>query len=347
MVSDFEPCVHKMEFKEVLYSKEDWVATITINRPHEYNAYTTGTLKELTLAFQDASWDDSVAVIVFTGAGTRAFCTGGNVKEYQDKYTNRPRDYWKYMGLFRSYIESILRTGKPTIARINGMAVGGGNESHLACDLSVIAEHTYLGQVGTSVGSVACGGATQWLPITVGDRRAREMLFMNPRIPAKKALEWGLVNAVTPSVTLDGKFIENPTNEQIELAQKGERGYKIDLSKLDEKIKEYTENIKQKFIECTRYTKQQVNFWKDLVWNMTIPHAQDWLSTHYTCFEPYEGMTAFVEKRKVDYMGLRKRAAEGKSSEFVWGAYKLACPSCGAKGLPADFKFCGNCGKKL
>ena len=79
------------------------------------------------------------------------------------------------------------------------MAVGGGNESQAACDLAVMAEHAWIGQVGTRVGSVAAGGATQWLPILIGDRRAREMVFLNDRIPARQALEWGLVNRVAPS----------------------------------------------------------------------------------------------------------------------------------------------------
>ena len=112
------------------------------------------------------------------------------------------------MALFRAYIDAILSTGKPVIARINGIAVGGGNETVLACDLAVIAEHAYVGQVGVRVGSVACGGATQWLPITVGDKRAREMLFTNRPIPARLALEWGLVNRVAPSVRRGGDFVE-------------------------------------------------------------------------------------------------------------------------------------------
>ena len=140
---------------------KDWVARITINRPFNYNSYSTPCLGELIQAFNDAAFDDNVAVVVFTGMGDKAFSTGGDVKEYQEQYTARPRDYWKYMGLFSGYIESIMNCGKPTIARINGMAVGGGNESQMACDLGVIAEHAFIAQVGTSVGSVACGGATQ------------------------------------------------------------------------------------------------------------------------------------------------------------------------------------------
>ena len=293
------------EFKEILYEKRDWVARITINRPQAYNAYSTEALVELAAAFRQAAFDDGVAVIVYTGAGDRAFCTGGDVKEYAARYTSKPRDYWKYMGLFSAYIESILNTGKPVIARVNGMAVGGGNESHLACDLSVIAEHAFVGQVGTGVGSVAAGGATQWLPIFVGDRRARYMVMTNRRIPAYQALEWGLVNEVVPSVKKDGEFISHATAEQIAKAQKGQDGYSIDLSRLDEAVQALCEELIQKFPECTRYTKQQINFWKDLAWHQTIGHARDWLAIHYTSWEPMEGMNAFVEKRPVDFRKFR------------------------------------------
>jgi 6-oxocyclohex-1-ene-1-carbonyl-CoA hydrolase len=358
-------------FREVQYEKRDWVARITINRPHNYNAYSTPALQELAAAFQDASWDDNVAVVVYTGAGDRAFCTGGDVKEYQESYTQRPRDYWKYMCCFKEYIEAITNCAKPVIARLNGLAVGGGNESQLACDLAVMAEHGYLGQVGTQVGSVACGGATQWLPVHIGDRRARGMLYLNQRYPAFTALSMGLVNAVVPTVKgPDGKFRtlfkhgrkyladwnsdpwEEPfetraTPEEIGKAVKGSDGYSIDLSNVDAVVADLCNQVINKFFECTRYTKAQVNFWKDLAWQATVGHARDWLAVHYTSLEPYEGMTAFVEKRKADYVGLRKRAALGGSSEFLWGPYAKQCPKCEAKGIPADFKYCGKCGAAL
>jgi enoyl-CoA hydratase/carnithine racemase len=307
----------ELKLHDVLYEKKDMVARITINRPEVYNSYSTDTLRELIAAFDDATCDDKVGVIVYTGAGDKAFCTGGDVKEYASVYTQRPRDYWKYMGLFSRYIEGILRNGKVTIARINGMAVGGGNESQLACDLAVMADDTYLAQVGTSVGSVACGGATQWLSLHVGDRRAREMLFLNPRIHAKQALEWGLVNRVVPR------------------------------DRLDAEVAAIAEQCLDKFPECTRYTKQQLNYWKEAAWFSTVGHARDWLSTHFTSLEPYEGMQAFVEKRKVNYRGLREAAAAGRSSEFLWGPYRGACAACGAKGIPAEFAYCGKCGAQL
>jgi enoyl-CoA hydratase/carnithine racemase len=335
-------------FREILYAKTAGVARITINRPDRYNAYSTACLEELAAALRDSAFDDSVGVVVLTGAGDRAFCTGGDVKEYAETYVAAPRDYWKYMALFRAYIDGILSTGKPVVARINGVAVGGGNETVLACDLAVIAEHAYVGQVGVRVGSVACGGATQWLPITVGDKRAREMLFTNRPIPARLALEWGLVNRVAPSVRRGPEFVPNASPEEIEKARKGADGYSIDLSRLDAEVDSLAQELLRSFPECARYTKQQTNFWKDFSWSLTVRHAQDWLALHYTDYEPFEGMSAFAHKRPVDFAAVRRRAVEtGGSPETPWGAHIRACKSCGAEGLPASFAHCGVCGGTL
>jgi enoyl-CoA hydratase/carnithine racemase len=335
-------------FREILFEKEGGVATVTINRPARYNAYSTACLEELGTAIRDATFDDAIGVIVLTGAGDRAFCTGGDVKEYAEKYVAAPRNYWKYMALFRAYIDAILSSGKPVIARINGIAVGGGNETVLACDLAVMAEHAYVGQVGVRVGSVACGGATQWLSITAGEKRAREMLFTNRRIPARVALDWGLVNRVAPSVRHGSEFVVSATPEEIEKAQHGGDGYSLDLSRLDEEVDHLAQELLKTFPECVRYTKQQANFWKDLSWSLTVRHAQDWLALHYTDYEPFEGMSAFANKRPVDFAAVRRRAIEpGGSPETPWGAHVRACPACHAEGLPASFAHCGVCGAKL
>jgi 6-oxocyclohex-1-ene-1-carbonyl-CoA hydrolase len=332
---------------EVLYEKADRIARVTINRPQRYNAYSTGALEELATALRDAAHDDAVGVIVLTGAGDRAFCTGGDVKEYAEEYVQRPRDYWKYMNLFRDYIEAIVDSGKPTIARLNGMAVGGGNESQLACDLSVMAEHAVLRQVGTHVGSVACGGATQWLPLNVGDKRAREMVMLNRPVPARQALEWGLVNRVAPSVTKDGQFVVNATPEQIKAALDGRDGYGLSLERLDQEVDGLAKALLESFPECTRYTKEQTNFLKNFVWHSTVGHAREWLALHYACAEPIEGMNAFVEKRRVDFAGMRLKGAEDRSPELPWGGYAKRCPKCNAGGLPSEFEFCGRCGAGL
>lgn len=336
-----------MGFQDILYEKRDGVARIMLNRPQVYNAYATGTLLELARAVEDASLDDAIGVIVLTGAGSTAFCTGGDVREYAERYTQRPRDYWKYMGLFERAVEALLRCGKPTIARLNGITVGGGNELHLACDLSVAASHVYLGQVGVGVGSVACGGATQWLPLAVGDRRARSMLLLNERIPARKALDWGLVSEMVPSVRRGKGFVDEPTSEQVTLAHKGLEGYQIDLTPLDAAVDTLCTRLLGMFPECLRYTKQQANFWKELSWNSTVGHGREWLSLHFTDREPHEGMNAFVEKRAPDVAGLRRRLAEGKGGEYPFGRPVRHCPSCGAKGLPEDFAFCGRCGSPV
>ncbi|MBM3266909.1 MAG: enoyl-CoA hydratase/isomerase family protein [Candidatus Sericytochromatia bacterium] len=334
-------------FQDITYEKRDWVAKITINRPANFNAYSTQALQEMIVAFQDAAWDDGVAVIVLTGEGTKAFCTGGDVKDYDATYTKRPRDYWKWMGVFAQCLDTIRNTGKPTIARVNGMAVGGGNEMNLACDLAIAAEHAAFRQVGTRVGSVACGGATQWLPIVVGDRRARQMLYLCESVDAATALDWGLVNEIVPSVTKDGQFVTGASPEEIRKAQKGEDGYALDLSRLDAAVAAMARKLIDKFPECLRYTKAQVNFWKDFSWHMTVGHARDWLSLHFVSPELHEGMGAFVDKRDPDYVGLRERARDGGSSEYLYGPPTRTCGTCQARGLPADFPHCGRCGAAL
>jgi enoyl-CoA hydratase/carnithine racemase len=150
------------------------------------NAVNFGVLSEMNIALKDASWDDRVAVLVLTGAGERAFCTGADLNE-QSSSLERPRDYWKWMGEFIECHERLRNLGKPTLARLNGIVVGGGNEFNLSCDLAVAADDIYIRQVGTSHGSVALAGATQFLPLIVGDRRAREILLLERRNSGPKS----------------------------------------------------------------------------------------------------------------------------------------------------------------
>ena len=262
---------------DVLYERHDRVVTITLNRPASYNAYTTETLRRLHGALRRAMWDEESGVVVITGAGRTAFCTGGDVKEYEERYVQRPDDFWKYMVLFQDCIDAIRGMGKPTIARLNGMAVGGGNEINMACDLAVAADHVTLRQVGVKVGSVAAGGATQWLPIMVGDRRAREMLYLCEPIDADRALDWGLVNRV---VRFEG---------------------------LDAAVRALCDKLLDTFPGCMSYTQCQVNYWKDQAWHATIGQAREWLALHFAHPETAEGMRAFVEKRPPDYAGMRRR----------------------------------------
>ncbi|HLD94322.1 MAG TPA: enoyl-CoA hydratase/isomerase family protein [Anaerolineales bacterium] len=278
----------EFDFKAILYEKNGGRATVTFNRPDVLNAVNHQMLTEMSIAFKDASWDDSVAVLVLTGVGDRAFCTGADLKE-QKQFLQRPRDYWKWMGDFIEAHERLRNLGKPAIARLNGIVVGGGNEFNLSCDLAVAADDIYIRHVGTSHGSVPLAGASQFLPLTVGDRRAREILFLNEEISAAKAEQWGLVNWVVPRAQLDAK------------------------------VDEIVEKLKAKFPEKTRYTKQQLNFWRDLSWHLTIGHGRDWLATHNTSPETWEGVRAFEEKRKPDYDAIRKKWTEDAAPEWLDG----------------------------
>ena len=278
----------QFHFEHILYQKSNFRATITINRPQVLNAINIGVLEEMNLALKDASWDDSVAVLIVTGAGERAFCSGADLEE-QKEFLQRPRDYWKWMGEFIECHERLRNVGKPSIARLNGIVVGGGNELNLSCDLAVAADDIYIRQVGTSHGSVALAGATQFLPLIVGDRRAREILFLNEEIPAGKALEWGLVNWV------------------------------VARADLDTKVDEVVEKLIAKLPEKTRYTKQQLNFWRDLSWNLTVGHGREWLAIHNTSPETWEGVNSFSEKRAPDYAEIRRRWAEDQSPEWLDG----------------------------
>jgi enoyl-CoA hydratase/carnithine racemase len=275
-------------FECIRYEKRVSRAVITFNRPEVLNAVNLDVLQEMNVALKDASWDDQIAVLILTGAGERAFCTGADLKE-QEQFLERPRDYWKWMGEFIECHERLRNLGKPTIARLNGIVVGGGNEFNMSCDLAVAADDIYIRQVGTSHGSVALAGATQFLPLIVGDRRAREILFLNEEIPAQKALEWGLVNWVVPR------------------------------SELDAKVDEIAEKLAAKFPEKTRYTKQQLNFWRDLSWHLTIGHGREWLSIHNTSPETWEGVRSFNEKRPPDYAEIRRRWAEDQAPEWLDG----------------------------
>jgi len=265
---------HK-SYNTLLYAKSEFCASITLNRPQVHNALNLEMLQELADALQRAQWDDDVAVIVITGAGTKAFCTGADIKEWNEDFLTKPDDFYKWMGVFIETFERLRNIGKPTIARLNGMVVGGGNELQMSCDFAIAATDVVIKHVGTSRGSVAAAGGTQWLPIIVGDRRAREILMLGKGLKAKEALSWGLINQVVPRRNLDSA------------------------------VAAMVETLVNKLPECTRYTKEQLNFWRNFSWAMTIGHAKDWLTVHTSAPEIVEGIRAFNEKRPIDYKKLR------------------------------------------
>ena len=143
----------ELGLEKVIYEKAPPRATITLNRPEVLNAFDFQLLRELARACEDASWDDEIRVVVLTGAG-RAFCVGADLRSWAENYLGKPTEYWKWFGAFKDAHDRLREIGKPTVARINGICVGGGNELQMACDLAVIVDDTYIRHVGPEHGSV-------------------------------------------------------------------------------------------------------------------------------------------------------------------------------------------------
>ncbi|HEV8251302.1 MAG TPA: enoyl-CoA hydratase/isomerase family protein [Gaiellaceae bacterium] len=254
----------ELGFETIVYEKAPPRATIRLNRPDVLNAFDFRMLRELARACEDASWDDEIRVVVVTGTG-RAFCVGADLKSWGADLVGNPPAYWKWFGAFKDMHDRLREIGKPTLARINGIAVGGGNELQMACDLAVIVDDAFIRHVGLEHGSVPAGGATQWLPIMVGDRRAREIIFLCEEIPAARAAEWGLVNWAVPEDALDAK------------------------------VDEVVEKLAAKLPQTTRYAKQQLNWWRDISWHETVGHARDWLALSMLGDEAQDAIRRFLE----------------------------------------------------
>jgi enoyl-CoA hydratase/carnithine racemase len=257
----------ELGFEAIVYEKAPPRATVTLNRPDVLNAFDFRMLRELARAFEDASWDDEIRVVVVTGAG-RAFCVGADLKSWSEDYLGNPGEYWKWFGAFKDMHDRLREIGKPTLARINGICVGGGNELQMGCDLAVMVDDAFIRHVGPEHGSVPAGGATQWLPIMVGERRAKEIVLLCEEIPARKAEEWGLVNRAVPAAELDAQ------------------------------VDRLVESLARKLPQTTRYARQHLNFWRDFAWHQTINHARDWLALSMATDEPQEAVRKFVERKK-------------------------------------------------
>jgi len=258
----------------VHYDVQGRVATVRLDRPEVFNALNRGTLEGIRDAFVKASADHHVGVVVLTGTGDKAFSTGADLDE-QKAFLDRPNDYWDWMSRFIEAIEAIKDCAKPVVARLNGMVVGGGNELNIACDLAVAADDVVFRHVGPSRGSLPSGGATQWMSLLVGDRRAREVILLNRPFTAQQAAEWGWINRVVPRADLDAA------------------------------VADYCAELLSKMPEVVRATRVQLNLWKNLSWGMSIQMAREWLTIHATSAEVEEGLASFHERRAPNYERLR------------------------------------------
>ena len=310
-------------------------AWIWLDNPSQYNSYTTEMVKALILAFREASNARDVSSVVFTGAGDKAFCTGGNTKEYAEYYAGRPQEYRQYMRLFNDMVSAILACDKPVICRVNGMRIGGGQELGLACDFSVAQDLARFGQAGPKHGSAPIGGATDFLPVVIGAERAMAACVLCEPFSAHEAYHVGMLTDIVPALKVDGRFVPNPLVETqrvyddfgrlafgksktgAALAQGKEllkRGT-VDLSLLDEKVEELCAKMLLTFPDCTTKTVEELRKPKLEAWNRNKENHRAWLALNMVT-EARAGFTAFNEgtkdDREVDFILLRQKIAAGE-----------------------------------
>ena len=197
-------------FADVIYEVAEGMAKITINRPQVRNAFRPQTIRELQIAFSLARDDEEIGVIILTGAGTEAFCSGGDVSvRGDDGYLGD--DSLAKKGIGRLNVldlqVQIRRTPKPVVAMVAGWAIGGGNVLHVVCDLTIAADNAKFGQTGPKVGSFDGGYGAGLLAAHVGQKKAREIWFLTREYDAQEALEMGLVNTVVPVAELEAETV--------------------------------------------------------------------------------------------------------------------------------------------
>jgi 6-oxo-cyclohex-1-ene-carbonyl-CoA hydrolase len=276
--------------------------------------------------------------VVFTGSGTRAFCTGGNTEEYAEYYAGRPGEYRQYMRLFNDMVSGILSCDKPVICRVNGMRIAGGQEIGMACDFTVAQDLAAFGQAGPKHGSAPDGGSTDFLALYVGVERAMESCTLCKPWSAHKAQRLGLITAVVPGLKSGGKWIPNPlvvtdrwldeegnvlhgeykSGAEREEGKKLLKAGEIDLSRLDAKVDALVWDLANTMPDCIAKTVESVRKHKLAHWDRNRETNRAWLALNMMT-EARAGFRAFhegsAECREPDFLLLRRRLAEGK----CWG----------------------------
>jgi dihydroxynaphthoic acid synthetase len=256
--------VPRSDFKDIIYEKRPGVARVIINRPEAYNAFTTYTQDELIKAFEDAARDDTVGVVVFTGAGNKAFCTGGDAKEAKAGYRK---------GMLEKdlMVKTLIREmPKPVIAAVNGYAIGGGQVYQQICDLSIASENAVFGQVGPLVGSFDPGVGIIDLMMVVGEKKAREIWYLCHRYTAKEALEMGLVNKVVPADKLEDE-VDKWCDEILEKSPGAIAGIKACFNAATTYMRGI-EAVSAQYL-WKYYASEEAEHWKNAFWQKKKP---DW-----------------------------------------------------------------------
>jgi len=310
-------------------------AWIILNNPSQYNSYTTQAVKEIILAMREASNDRSVVAIVFTAVGDKAFCTGGNTKEYAEYYAGNPQEYKQYMRLFNDMVSAILMNDKPVICRANGMRIGGGQEIGMACDFTIAQDLAKFGQAGPKHGSAPDGGSTDFLHLFVGVELAMFSCTVCDPWSAHEALRYGLLTEIVPALKVNGEYINNPmvrtdiwiskkTGEIIYgLPKKGEhlakgkelfKSGEVDLTLLDKAVERMCTKLMMTFPNCLSKTINSIRKKKLEHWDKNKESNRDWLALNMMT-EAKAGFKAFNDgpkgNREVDFIKMRQMLAKG------------------------------------
>ncbi|MBC8277683.1 MAG: 6-oxocyclohex-1-ene-1-carbonyl-CoA hydratase [FCB group bacterium] len=332
------PCT-MYELKPVIDPKGNVVeglntAWITLNNPKQFNSYTTEMVKGVIAGFNRASTDRSVVAVIFTAAGDRAFCTGGNTKEYAEYYSGRNSEYGLYMDLFNGMVDAILNCKKPTICRVNGMRVAGGQEIGMACDLAVAADTAIFGQAGPKHGSAPDGGSTDFLPWFLTIENAMWNCISCEMWSAYKMKQLGLISKVAKVLKDGDAFVRNPLiitdkyiddgevvygdfkgREEAKAAKDFMKNTPIDFELLDKEVGKIVWRFTNLFPGCLIKSIDGIRQKKKFFWDQTKLANRHWLAANMQG-EAFLGFHAFNTRKitgtdVIDFVKYRQMLAEG------------------------------------
>ena len=327
-----------------------YVAEIRLNNPRQYNSYTTTMVKGVIAGFRAASGDRSVVASLFTGTGFDAFCTGGNTKEYSEYYSKRPNEYGEYMDLFNEMVDSILMCKKPTICRVNGMRVAGGQEIGMACDLAISSDLAIFGQAGARHGSAPDGGSTDFLPWMLNMEDAMWNCVSCEMWSAYKMKAKNLISKVVPVLKDGDKFVRNPMIETSKYVEDGEIVYgeflkdkgalkeakaKIkelpkDGELLDKEVNKIVWTFANLFPGCVMKSIDGIRAKKKFFWDQAKLPNRHWLMANMN-YEAFLGFGAFNTKKitgtdVIDFIKFRQLVANGTAADDEMFAQVLGSP---------------------
>jgi 6-oxo-cyclohex-1-ene-carbonyl-CoA hydrolase len=326
-----------------------YAAWIILNNPGQYNSYTTEMIKGVIAGFQRASADNSVVAAVFTAVGDKAFCTGGNTKEYAEYYSGRPNEYGVYMDLFNGMVDSILNCKKPTICRVNGMRVAGGQEIGMACDTTVASDLAIFGQAGPRHGSAPDGGSTDFLPWMLPIEQAMWNCISCEMWSAYKMKHLGLISKCVPAIKDNGKWVRNPAvitdrfiedgeivygefkaGEDAKKARNYVKNAVLDFQLLDGEVNKILWTYTNLFPGCLIKSVDGIRLKKKFFWDQAKIINRHWLAANMNS-EAYLGFQAFNTKKitgqdTIDFIEYRRRIAASEAFDVEFMAAVLGKP---------------------